>query len=260
MGKNTQRKSSKALQASSGRSIPWMLIAGILVVLVFAGGIFGYAYTQFAAKQERQEALAPFVPSPENRDPSKKIPGVMIENVKSGIHVKAPREVAYNEHPPVGGPHDRFWATCTGVVYEQPIRTENAVHSLEHGAVWITYQPDKLSEKAVQKLAERVKGKPYMLMSPFPTMDSPISLQSWGHQLKVKSADDPRIDQFIRALRVNEYTHPEVGASCQSIPGGFDPQNPPPFKPGAGPNAMPMDGGAKANNKANNKDNSGKDE
>ena len=38
-------------------------------------------------------------------------------------------------------------------------------------------------------------------MSPYPGLDAPISLQAWGYQLKVDNADDPRIDDFIKALR-----------------------------------------------------------
>lgn len=119
------------------------------------------------------------------------------------------------------------------------------MHSLEHGAAWITYQPDAVDEAARQSLRERVENEPYMLMSPVPTLDAPISLQSWGHQLEVERADDPRIDQFIHALRANRFTHPEVGATCQiSGRGGFDPENPPPFQSGSpGPNAVPMNGG-----------------
>ena len=51
-------------------------------------------------------------------------------------------EVDYPQLPPVGGAHDPAWLTCTGTVYDEPVRDENAVHSMEHGAVWVTYQPD----------------------------------------------------------------------------------------------------------------------
>ena len=56
--------------------------------------------------------------------------------------------VDYTESPPVGGPHapPPDWADCTGTVYTVDIRHENAVHSLEHGAVWITYNPDEVSQ------------------------------------------------------------------------------------------------------------------
>jgi hypothetical protein len=79
------------------------------------------------------------------------------------------------------------------------------------------------------------------MLSPYPGLDRPISLQSWGHQLKLDSADDPRIDRFIAALRQNRYQSPEPGARCDTFdPSGFDVADPPPFEPGPpGPDALP---------------------
>jgi hypothetical protein len=127
-------------------------------------------------------------------------------------------------------------------VYPASHRNENAVHSLEHGAVWVTYDPSRVSAEDVDSLAARVEGEPYMLMSPYPDLQAPITLQSWGHRLELNSASDPRITQFIAALRQNPSTHPESGASCSTIPGPFDPDNPPPFDAGEpGPDAVPLD-------------------
>jgi hypothetical protein len=41
-----------------------------------------------------------------------------------------------------------------------------------------------------------------------------VSLQSWGHQLFVDSASDPRVDRFINDLRLNSAVTPEFGATC----------------------------------------------
>ncbi|HZY44457.1 MAG TPA: DUF3105 domain-containing protein, partial [Anaerolineae bacterium] len=62
---------------------------------------------------------------------------VQYDNLARG-HSPSPQ--IYQEVPPVGGTHDPAWLNCG--IYDQPVRTENAVHSMEHGAVWITYQPD----------------------------------------------------------------------------------------------------------------------
>jgi hypothetical protein len=113
-----------------------------------------------------------------------------------------PGPLEYEVLPPVGGDHNDVWMNCGGDVYEEQIPNEHAVHSLEHGAVWVTYRPD-LPGDAVAALAERVRGTSHMFMSPFPDLDEPISLQVWGYQLKVADATDPRIDEFIRVLRVN---------------------------------------------------------
>ncbi|MCZ3389507.1 MAG: DUF3105 domain-containing protein [Actinomycetia bacterium] len=123
-------------------------------------------------------------------------------------------DVEYPHSPPVGGDHDPQWMDCTGTVYEQPLRNENAVHSLEHGAVWITYT-DAVSQADIDALAAKVEGQPYSFMSPYPDQGSPITLTAWGVQLGLESADDPRVDEFLTAYRSGPQT-PEPGATCGS--------------------------------------------
>lgn len=123
----------------------------------------------------------------------------------------APGRQRYRISPPVGGRHHPYWQKCNGVIYDKPIPSEHAVHSMEHGAVWVTYRPG-LPAREVELLASRVRGKDFLFMSPYPGLASPISLQAWGWQLRVDSARDQRIDDFIRELRVN--AAPEPGAVC----------------------------------------------
>jgi len=186
-----------------------------------------------------------FEPSSSNPDPTDQIDGVLKVYYPAAEHVTASQKVDYTYTPPLGGRHDSVWATCTGVIYPVAIRTENAVHSLEHGAVWITYNPDDLDSDDIAELEQRVDGLNYLLMSPYPGLDQPISLQSWGHQLKVTDARDLRIDQFITATRQNTQSgvydenpsatgYPEPGATCATVPGRFDPADPPLFDPGPG--------------------------
>lgn len=247
-GKGSSKGAVKSARSSvvSKKQTPWGTIIAVVAILALAGGVFGYYWVQSAdnrAQADREEQAAAFAPSPDNPDPSKDIEGVQIAQYQGGAHVKPTERVAYDKTPPFGGPHDSFWAACSGIVYQNAVRTENMVHSLEHGAVWIAYNPDKVTGEALQRLKVRVDGKPYTMMSPYPGLESPISLQSWGHQLKLDNADDPRIDEFITALRRNQNTYPEVGASCDALgPGRFDPDNPPPFNPAPpGPDAKPMD-------------------
>ena len=121
--------------------------------------------------------------------------------------------VDYAESPPVGGPHapPPYWADCTGTVYTVDIRHENAVHSLEHGAVWITYNPDDVSQADIDTLAKLVENKTGRMLSPYAGLDSPISVQSWGHQLKVDSAGDKRIKQFADFFTLNDNVHARAG-------------------------------------------------
>ena len=116
-------------------------------------------------------------------------------------------------NPPVSGNHNQNWQRCLGDVYAAPIATEHALHALEHGAVWITYQPN-LPADQVEALAKKVRGKDYMMMSPYEGQAKPISLQAWGFQLQVDKASDGRIDEFIKALRQNASLEP--GTPCSS--------------------------------------------
>ncbi|PND50878.1 MULTISPECIES: DUF3105 domain-containing protein [Rhodococcus] len=249
-GKKSGAKSAKAIKASQKKSggrglpkqrqIPWLLIGGVVAVVALVAVIAA----SIIPKYQDSQALAEWTPSESNQDPSTAIEGVVTVDYPAGQHIGSTQRVAYDQSPPFGGPHDAIWATCTGTVYPEAIRTENAVHSLEHGAVWITYNPDLVDQAGVDALAAKVDGKSYLMMSPYPGLDAPIALQSWGHQLKVDAADDERIDHFIASLRLNRYAYPEVGASCSTLPGSYDPSNPPPFDPSApGPDAVPMDGG-----------------
>jgi hypothetical protein len=231
---------SPVTPSSTKRS--WILAGAIITVLLVTGAavsIRGTAGT--GATEEQEQSVAVFTPSETNRDPSKAITGIQVATFAGGQHVGPDQRVAYTHSPPYGGAHDYNWAACVGIVYPTAVRNENMVHSLEHGAVWIAYDPARIGGDGLAALRRRVAGQPYAMMSPYPGLDQPISLQSWGHQLKLADPDDPRIDQFIQALRVNQYQHPEVGASCAALgPGQFDQDNPPSYDPSSpGPGATP---------------------
>lgn len=182
---------------------PWGLIAAAIAVALFAAAVLTYAVIQV------NESQADDVESVDE------IEGLQAFDYAAGQdHVTTP--VQYTQSPPVGGAHDGNWADCTGTVYDVDIRHENAVHSLEHGAVWITYNPDEVSDADVATLAELVDGESGRMLSPYVGLDSPISLQSWNHQLKVDSADDVRVKQFADFLTRNGDFYPEVGASCEN--------------------------------------------
>lgn len=112
--------------------------------------------------------------------------------------------------PPVGGIHDPAWQNCG--IYDSPVEVSNAIHSMEHGAVWITYHPD-LDSETVAQLREIVGDETYLLLSPYPDLASEIVLTAWGVQLEVDSPDDERVEQFISVYRNGPQT-PEPGASC----------------------------------------------
>ncbi|MEY7977695.1 DUF3105 domain-containing protein [Streptomyces pilosus] len=122
------------------------------------------------------------------------------------------KAVDYPATPPVGGDHNPAWMNCNGDVYADEINNTNAVHSLEHGAVWVTYNGD--ADKAdVDALAAKVKKTPYTFMSPVDGQKEPLLLTAWGHQRTVTGADDPAVDTFLQKFVQGEQT-PEPGAAC----------------------------------------------
>ncbi|MFD1505007.1 DUF3105 domain-containing protein [Georgenia yuyongxinii] len=118
--------------------------------------------------------------------------------------------VEYATFPPVGGDHNTVWQNCG--IYTEPVANENAVHSLEHGAVWITYSPD-LTADQVALLQDAVRGEAYALLTPYEGLDSPIVASAWGHQLRLDDAGDERIDVFLERYLQGEQTL-EPGAAC----------------------------------------------
>ncbi len=121
-------------------------------------------------------------------------------------------EVDYPQTPPAGGEHNAVWQNCG--VYDAPVVNEHAVHSLEHGAVWITYDPDLPAEQ-VATLRALADGESYVLLSPYDGLPSPVVASAWGYQLQVDDADDERLPVFLRKYLLNPDL-PEAGALCSN--------------------------------------------
>lgn len=134
--------------------------------------------------------------------------GVQSFTIAQRSHVQG--SVAYPQTPPAGGNHAPVWQNCG--FYDTPILSENAVHSLEHGAVWITYRPD-LPPQQVDALRQLARGQTFVLVSPYPELPGPVVASAWGRQLRLETVEDPRLGEFVRAFRVGPQT-PEPGAPC----------------------------------------------
>ena len=131
------------------------------------------------------------------------------------LHTEDP--VEYEQTPPAGGPHSYRWLTCA--VYEEPVADVNAVHSMEHGAVWVTYDPEQVTADDIQKLKSMTPDT-YAILSPYAGMDTPIAMSAWNAQLKLDSVDDKRITTFFENYwRSNQV--PEPGALCVEPQGGW---------------------------------------
>jgi putative peptide zinc metalloprotease protein len=133
--------------------------------------------------------------------------GVVTFDVQTALHVRGP--VSYPQAPPVGGNHSPIWQNCG--FYDVPIAEENGVHSLEHGAVWITYRPG-LPERDVN-LLRAMAQRGYVLVSPYPRLNKAVVASAWGRQLRLNSVRDARLEQFVDVFRLAA-SAPEAGGPC----------------------------------------------
>jgi hypothetical protein len=179
----------------------FLTIGASTVIVAGLVGWGGYALNSANEKEEQQAAAA-----------KKPVRGEKTWDAEKLGRDHVTGAVAYPMTPPVGGDHHQAWMTCDGTVYTKAIAHENAVHSLEHGAVWVTYN-DKAADADVKKLADKVSRTPYTLMSPEKDQAGAIMLSAWGRQLTVNTAADPRVEQFLTKYVQGAQT-PEPGAAC----------------------------------------------
>jgi hypothetical protein len=224
-GKGGRRPTGKPVKPIKP-ALPWAMIALASVVVLVVAAIMTYSIWRLVdSKKPFGERSSQQIAGMQNfrhgdKDPSRN-------------HVKGKQK--YKQSPPVGGDHNVQWQECMGNVYAKPIANEHAVHSLEHGAVWITYRPD-LPKDQVKALEKKVVGKDYMMISPYEGLDKPISLQAWGLQLKVDKASDGRVDTFIDNFRHSASVEGLTATCSQGVQAtGTEPQPEqvaPPGQPG----------------------------
>lgn len=177
-----------------------LLTVTVVAVLVLAGALL--------LLRRPSTVVAPGLP-----------PGTRTFQIADRSHVTGP--VSYPQRPPAGGRHASVWLNCG--IYDQPVPDENAVHSLEHGAVWITYQPS-LPATQVQVLQDLVRAQwkapqGYLVLSPYPGQPAPVIVTAWANQLALPDATDTRLGEFVRHFLATP-SAPEPGAPCSGGLGG----------------------------------------
>lgn len=170
-------------------------IAAVVALAVILGTFFA-----IRSAQGEQDSVAEA--AQEDIDGVQEFEGLPSEHVEVGVD--------YPQSPPVGGDHNPTWLNCG--VYTEPVPEENVVHSLEHGAVWLTYQPD-LDEDQISILEDFAADEDYVVVSPHEDQESPVVATAWGLQLELDSTDDARLAVFVEKYVQGPQT-PEPGASC----------------------------------------------
>ena len=152
------------------------------------------------------------------------IDGVLTERIGEYDHLVA--DLDYDSPAPSGGDHlpSPGWLNCG--VYDGAVPDELAVHSLEHGAVWIALGRDATDDdrEAAVELADTEPGR--VIVSDVADLPNPVELVAWGFRLPLDAATDERAAAFVEQF-VDRSTAPEAGAACE---GGFgEPPSPPPL-------------------------------
>ena len=181
-----RRKAAQRAAAEQRARRTSLISRGIGIILVVA--VAAVAYSTYTKRQLLKEVRTASYPA--------------------GQHLAG--SILYAENPPIGGQHNVVWQDCG--IYDAPIHNEHAVHSMEHGAIWITYRPD-LAADQVQRL-RALAADDYLLLSPYPGLPYPIVASAWNHQLTFERADDPGLPAFIARYKNNPETTPEFGAPC----------------------------------------------
>ena len=176
------------------------------ILAASVAGLLGLAACSSDAKSGASTTVGPAAPTTT-------IEGVQSYDGLTQNHVTD--DVDYPQSPPVGGDHDPRWQNCG--VYDAPVRDENAVHSLEHGAVWLAYRPD-LPADQVEVLRAFARGHTHILVSPYDGLSEAVVATAWGKQLRLDSVTDPRLALFVAMYEEGPQT-PELGVTCSGAVG-----------------------------------------
>jgi hypothetical protein len=245
-----------AKKAEKRRKLIGRIIAAAVVVVVAAGIVVLVVAVTHQGKAGATSASGQIIPAASTGDTTTQAKVTRVKNTTgiAGVlafdttgwpgdgsdhagalehnHVTTP--VKYSVLPPVGGPHNPVWMNAG--VYTKPVPSERAVHNLEHGAVWITYNPNlpKAEVKTLTAFVTRQsliaepasevgfagESNRYIDLTPWATnsLPSPIVISAWGYQLRVTSPTDPRLQTFVDTFRNKQKYSPEFGGPVDGVP------------------------------------------
>lgn len=126
--------------------------------------------------------------------------GEAIETGRAGhVATVAEMEIVPGQ-PPVGGPHLGVWLNAG--VFSTPVSDGNAVHSLEHGMIWFSYNPDLISDADLEGLRDIARDFDRdVVLSPRPDNATAIAAASWGRLLQIEALDAELLRDFVTTNR-----------------------------------------------------------
>ena len=116
----------------------------------------------------------------------------------------------YSSVPATSGIHAPVSAPCG--IYREEIPEMFVVHTLEHGAVVVYYQPGHVDEATLAEIEGVARTMAtHIVVAPFASMPTPVALVAWGHLAARPSLEVEEVRSFW-----GEYAQrgPESGVSC----------------------------------------------
>ncbi|MFW0772227.1 DUF3105 domain-containing protein [Paenarthrobacter nitroguajacolicus] len=190
-------KAIQAKQRAADRRRAWLIYGTGAVLVVSIIGAVTFVLVGEVQQREQVKVAA-----------ARPVEGEQDYPDQSRNHTREP--VSYPRTPATGGDHAPVWTNCG--TYTVPVEQTRAVHSLEHGAVWLSYRPD-LSKEQIAELTSLAGNQDYLLLSPVSGQSSPVTVTAWGKQLSLENSSDERLAAFIQKYRQGPQT-PEPGAVC----------------------------------------------
>jgi hypothetical protein len=142
--------------------------------------------------------------------------------IEGATHMPICSPLSYGTNPPSSGNHYSVWAAYK--TYDRPFSRGFWVHSLEHGAVVITYNcPEGCADEvaAVQAFIDCLPADcgdsvRRMILTPDPDLDVRFAASAWGHTLRANCFDRDAFSKFF----TEHYDH----APESICGGGADPR------------------------------------
>lgn len=220
------RQESLSVQSMGIRGTPAFLINGTFIFGAQPFEMFQQVIEEQLGNTPTQANQPPATAEPVGQSSVALEPASLDDGIEGTILFPEPGiehqegKINYPQPIPPGGKHSAAWQNCG--IYDKPVPIEPIVHSLEHGAVWIAYQPDlpagqvEILRELVQQQAEQARGEPLVLLAPLPAqspMDAAIVVTAWRVQLQLDEAADERLVQFLDRYQNGPFA-PEPGAPC----------------------------------------------
>jgi hypothetical protein len=222
VSQETQVVKQMGVRGTPGFLINGNFISGAQPFEVFQQVIEGMLAQNQAPVSQPPATEEPVSQTPPTQEPPTEGPVGVEDDIEGVVFFPDPGidhqagEIDYAEAVPHGGTHSDDWQNCG--IYDEPLPEEPVVHSLEHGAVWIAYQPELPSEQVellrnLVRQEQQARGESLVLLAPRPGLESPIIATAWQVQLQLDDAADERLLRFLSRYQNGPFT-PEPDAPC----------------------------------------------